>query len=56
MVRLSSLGHWANGVKDDSLTGSSLLTKDGFTGKGNQTGNNYRSKVNGMESKWMKGN
>ena len=56
MVRLSSLGHWTNGVKEDSLTRSSFLTKYGFRGKGNQTGNNYRSKVNGMGSKWMKGN
>ena len=42
-ARLSSLCHWANGVKENSLTGLSFLTKDGFIGQGNQTGNNYRS-------------
>ena len=55
-VRLSNLGHWANGVKEDRLTGSIFSTKDGFTRQGNQTGKNYRSKVNGMGLKWMKGN
>ena len=47
---MSNLGHWANGVKEDNLTGLSLLTKDGFTGQDNQTGNYYRSEVNGMNS------
>ena len=42
--------------KKDGLTGLSFLTKDGFTGQGNQIGNNYRFKVNGMNLKWMKGN
>ena len=39
-VGLSILGHWANGVKDDDLTGFGFLTRDGFTGQGNQIGNN----------------
>ena len=39
-VGLNSLGHWANGVKEDSLTGFGFLTRDGFTGQGNQIGNN----------------
>ena len=38
-VGLTSLGHWANGVKKDGLTGFGFLTKDGFTGKDNQIGN-----------------
>ena len=38
-VELSSLGHWANGVKEDGLTGFGFLTKDGFTGQDGQTGN-----------------
>ena len=47
---MSNLGHWANGVKEDNLTRLSLLTKDGFTRQDNQTGNNYRYKVNGMNA------
>ena len=47
---MSNLGHWANGVKENSLTRLSFLTKDGFIGQGNQIGNNYRSKVNGMNN------
>ena len=42
--------------KENSLTGLSFSTKDGFTGQDNQTRNNYRYKMNGMESKWMEGN
>ena len=38
-VGLSSLGHWANGVKEDGLTGFGFLTKDGFTRRDGQTGN-----------------
>ena len=53
---MSNSGHWANGVKEDNLTGLSLLTKDGFIGQDNQTGKNYRSNLNGMEYKQMKGN
>ena len=49
-VRLSNLDHWANGVKENGLTRLSFLTKDGFIGQDNQTGNNYKSKVNGMNS------
>ena len=45
-VRLSNLGDLANGVKEDGLSGLSFLTRDGFTGQGNQIGNNYRSKMN----------
>ena len=37
-------------------TGLSILTKDGLSGQDNQTKNNYRSKLNGMEFKRMKGN
>ena len=44
------------GVKNDNLTGLSLLAKDGFTGKDNQTENNLRFKVNGMNLEWIKGN
>ena len=55
-VRLSNLVHWANGVKENSLTGLSFLTKYGFTWQGNQIGNNYKSKMNGMNSNWMKAN
>ena len=55
-VRLSNLVHWANGIKEDGLTGFSFLTRDGFTGQGNQIGNNHRPKMNGMDSKWVKGN
>ena len=39
-ARLNSLDHWANGVKEYSLTGCSFSTRDGFTGQGNQIGNN----------------
>ena len=39
-VGLSNLSHWANVVKEDGLTGFSFLTRDGFTGQGNQIGNN----------------
>ena len=39
-VGLNSLGHWDNGVKKDSLTGFGFLTRDCFTGQGNQIGNN----------------
>ena len=42
------LCHWANGVKEDGFTGFSLLTRDGFTGQGNQIGNNSRSKMDEM--------
>ena len=42
--------------KKDGLTKLSFLTRDGFTGQGNQIGNNYRSKMNEMDSKWVKGN
>jgi len=38
-VRLSSLGHWANGVKENGLTGLGFLTKDGFTEQDGQTRN-----------------
>ena len=38
-VGLNSLGHWANGVIEDGLTGLGFLTKDGFTGQDGQTGN-----------------
>ena len=38
-VKLSSLVHWANGVKEDGLTRLGFLTKDGFTGQDGQTGN-----------------
>ena len=37
---MNSLGRWANGVKENGLTGLSFLTRDGFTGKGIQIGNN----------------
>ena len=47
-VRLSSLGHWANGVKEDGLTGLGFLTKDGFTGQDGQTGNKWRLRISGM--------
>ena len=55
-VELSSLGHWANGVKEDGLTGFGFLTRDGFTGQGNQKGNKLRLKIDGMDSKWVKSN
>jgi len=32
-VELGSLCHWANGVKEDGLTGFGFLTRDGFRGK-----------------------
>ena len=38
-VGLSSLGHWAKGVKEDGVTGFGFLTKDGFIGQDGQTGN-----------------
>ena len=38
-VKLSILGHWANGVKEDGLTGFGFLTKDGFTWQYGQTRN-----------------
>ena len=38
-VGLTSLGHWANGVKENGLTGLGFLTKDGFTGQDGQTRN-----------------
>jgi len=38
-IRLSSLGHWANGVKEDGFTGLGFLTKDGFTEQDGQTEN-----------------
>jgi len=37
-VRLSTLRHWANGVKEDGLTGFGFLTKDGFVEQDGQTG------------------
>jgi len=37
--KLSSLGHWANGVKEDGLTRFGFLTKDGLTGQDGQIGN-----------------
>jgi len=37
-VKLSRLVHWADGVKEDGLTGFGFLTKDGFTGQDGQTG------------------
>ena len=39
-VGLSILGHWANGVKDDDLTGFGFLTRDGFTVNDSQIKNN----------------
>ena len=42
--------------KKDGLTGLSFLTRDGFTGRGNQIGNNLISKMNEMDSKKVKGN
>lgn len=38
-VKLSSLGHWANAVKEHGLTEFGFLTKNGFTGLDGQTGN-----------------
>jgi len=38
-VGMSSLGRWANVVKEDGLTGFGFLTRDGFTRQDSQTGN-----------------
>ena len=38
-VGLSSLGHWANGIKEDGLTGFGFLTRECFTLQGSQIGN-----------------
>ena len=38
-VKLSSLGHWANGIKEDGLTRFVFLTKYGFTEQDGQIGN-----------------
>ena len=42
--------------KKYGLTGLSFLTRDGFTRLGNQIGNNLISKMNEMDSKWVRGN
>ena len=49
-IRLSSLGHWANGVKEDGLTELGFLTKYGFIEQDGQTKNKQRLRVNGMVS------
>ena len=36
-------------------TGFGFLRGDGFTGQGNQIGNNLISNMNEMDSKWVKG-
>ena len=38
-VGIASLGHRANGFKEDGLTGFGLLTKDGFIAQDGQTEN-----------------
>ena len=38
-VGLTSLGNWANGVKENGLTRLGFLTKDGSTGSDGQTEN-----------------
>lgn len=56
-VGLTSLGHWANGVKEDGLTGIGFLKKDGFTGQDGQIENQQRLEVDEMVFlKWVKGN
>ena len=54
-VGLSNLGHWANGVKEDGLTGLGFLTKYGFTRQDGHTGNKWQLEINGMDLKWVKG-
>ena len=54
-VKLSSPGHWANGVKEDGLTGLGFLTKYGFIGQDGQTEKKWQLEINGMGLKWVKG-